>query len=99
MKRQHRQVEVAKYGEFNFGASLLKKEGFSLKKSSDKAQVGLFAVSTVCAKTKSAWTIAVEHHSAQQLHSFAITLLQILDLFSLIASQFVRILMMSHMYW
>jgi len=38
------QVEVAKYGGFNFGPGLSKMEGFSLKKRSDRAQVHLFAV-------------------------------------------------------
>jgi len=37
-------VEVARHGEFNWGAGLSKKDGFSLKKRSDRAQVHLFAV-------------------------------------------------------
>jgi len=35
---------VARHGEFDFGAGLSKKDGFSLKKHSDRAQVHLFAV-------------------------------------------------------
>ena len=38
-------VETARQGEFDFGADLSKKEGFSLKKRCDRAQVHLFAVS------------------------------------------------------
>ena len=73
MKHQHRQIEVAKYGEFNFGAGLLKKEGFSLKKSSDKAQVCLFAVcicqnqvilDNCCGTPFCAATALIHHHSA-----------------------------------
>ena len=45
-KRLFCQVEVARHSEFDFRAGLLKKDGFSSKKCSDKAQVHLFAVST-----------------------------------------------------
>jgi len=38
-------VETARQGEFDFGADLSKKEGFSSKIPSDRAQVHLFAVS------------------------------------------------------
>ena len=69
------QVEVARYGEFDFGAGLSKKEGFSSRKHSDRAQVHLFVVSMY--QNQLCWTISVEHRSAQKLHSAAITLLQI----------------------
>ena len=36
--------EVARHGEFDFGAGLSKKDGFSSKKRSDRAQVHLFTV-------------------------------------------------------
>ena len=35
---------VARHGEFDFRAGLSKKDGFSLKKCSDRAQVHLFTV-------------------------------------------------------
>ena len=38
-------VEATRQGEFDFGADLSKKEDFSSKKCSDRAQVHLFAVS------------------------------------------------------
>ena len=44
-ERLFRPVEAARQGEFDFGADLSKKEGFSLKKRSARAQVHLFAVS------------------------------------------------------
>jgi len=37
-------VEVARHGEFDLGVGLAKKDGFSLKKRSDKERVHLFAV-------------------------------------------------------
>jgi len=37
-------VEVARHGELDFGAGLSKKDGFSFKNRSDRAQVHLFAV-------------------------------------------------------
>ena len=37
-------VQVARHGEFDFGAGLSKKDGFSSKKCSDRAQVHLFTV-------------------------------------------------------
>ena len=43
-KRLFCQVEVARHDKFDFGAGLSKKNGFSLKKHSDRAQVHLFAV-------------------------------------------------------
>ena len=73
-------VEAARQGEFDFGADLSKKEGFSSKKN---ALIGHRSISlqSVCAKISSSRTIAVECHSAQKLHSSAIALLQIFDLF------------------
>jgi len=44
IERLIRPVEAARQGEFDFEADLSKKEGFSLKKCSDRAQVHLFAV-------------------------------------------------------
>ena len=44
-ERLFRPVETARQGEFDFGADLSKKEGFSSKKRSDRAQVHLFAAS------------------------------------------------------
>ena len=45
MENERLAVEAARRGEFDFGADLSKKEGFSSKKCSDRAQVHLFAVS------------------------------------------------------
>ena len=72
-------VEVARQGEFDFGACLPKKNGFSLK----NALIGHGSISlqSVCAKITSSQTIAVERRSVQKLHSFAIALLQIFKLF------------------
>ena len=64
-------VEVAKHGEIDFGVGLSKKEGFSLKMCSDRAQVHLFAVSTCqdhvilddyCGPPFCAETALVRHH-------------------------------------
>ena len=66
---------VTRYGEFNFGADLSRKEAFLCKNALIGAQVHL--LQSVLAKTKSSWTIAVEHHSVQKLRSSAITLLPI----------------------
>ena len=68
-------VEAARQGEFELGADLSKKEGFSLKKHSDRAQFHFFAVS-VC-QNHVVSTIAAECHSALS----TIALLQIFDLF------------------
>jgi len=69
------QVEVARYGEFNFGQACRKIKAFL----QENILIGHRSISlqSVCAKTNSFWTISVEHHSAQKLHSAAITLLQI----------------------
>jgi len=52
------QAKVAKYGDFNFGAGLSKTEGFCLEKYSDRYR--FISMQSICAKTKSSWTIAVE---------------------------------------
>jgi len=39
------ELRAARHSEFDFGAGLPKKDGFSLKKRSDRAQVHLFALS------------------------------------------------------
>jgi len=44
-ERPFRPVETARQSEFDFGEDLSKKEGFSSKKRSDRAQVQLFVVS------------------------------------------------------
>ena len=62
------QVKVANYGDFDFGAGLSKTEGFCSEKYSDRYR--FISMQSVCAKTKSSWTIAVEHHSAQKLNFF-----------------------------
>ena len=74
-----RPVEVARQGEFDFEADLSKRKAFLRK----NALIGHRSISlqSVCAKITSSRTIAVERHSAQKLHSFAIALLQIFDLF------------------
>jgi len=83
-ERLFHRVEVARYSKFHFGAGLSKQEGFSWikKKRSDRAWVHPFQ--SVCAKTKSSRTIAVEYCSAQKVHSSDIALLQILTYFLLV---------------
>ena len=44
-ERLFRPVEAARRGKFDFGADMSRKEGFSSKTRSDRAQVHLFAVS------------------------------------------------------
>ena len=78
-----------------FWGKLSKKKAFSLNKCPDRAQIHL--LQSVCAKTKSSQIIAVEHCSAQKLHSSAIALFQILNLLfagSLVTTVFVT----SHTY-
>jgi len=66
-------VETARQGELDFGADLSKKEGFSLKERSDRAQVHLFAVSMCqnhvisddcCGTPFCAETALIRHRSA-----------------------------------
>jgi len=91
---ENERVEVARHGELDFGAGLSKKDGFSWKNT----LIGHRSISLqlVCAKITSRM-IAVEHRSAQKLHSSAIALLQIFKLFfrgSRVATVFVT----SHTY-
>ena len=71
--------EVARHGEFDFGAGLSKRMAFLRK----NALIGHRSISlqSVCAKITSSRTIAVERRSVQKLYSSAIALLQIFDLF------------------
>ena len=64
-----------------------------MNKRSDRAQAHLFAVSEIT----SSQTIGVEQHFVQKLHSSAIALQQILDLFST-GSQVATLLVTSHAY-
>jgi len=73
-------VEVARHSEFHFGAGLSKKDGFSLKKHSDTAQVRLFAVG-MCQNHVNSDDCCGTPFSVQKLHSSAIALLQIFKLF------------------
>jgi len=66
-------VEVTRHGELDFRAGLSKKEGFSLRKHSDRAQVHLFAVSMCqklvildkyCGMMFCTETVLIRYHSA-----------------------------------
>ena len=57
----------------------------------------IISLQSVCAKIMLFWMIAVERHSAQKLHSSAITLLQIFDLF-FAGSQVATVFMRLHVY-
>jgi len=87
-------VEVARHGEFYFGAGLSKKYAFSSK----NALIGHRSISlqSVCAKITSSRTIAVERRSVQKLYSSAVALLQILDLF-FAGSRVATVFVTSHM--
>jgi len=75
-----RAVETARRGEFDFGADLSKKEGFSSKKKNTLIGHRSISLQLVCAKITSCRMIAVERRSAQKLHSSAFALLEIFDL-------------------
>ena len=68
-------IEWLDMANLTLGQIWQKKEAFLCKNALIGAQVHL--LQSVLAKTKSSWTIAVEHHSVQKLRSSAITLLPI----------------------
>ena len=85
-------MEVARRGKFDFGAGLSKKNGFSLKKRSDRAQVHLFAVG-MCQNH----VVSDDCCGTPFCEETALALLQIFDLFfagSRVATHFVT----SHTY-
>jgi len=59
------------------------------------ALIGHWSISLQSVKITSSWMIAVERRSVQKLYSFAITLLQIFDLF-FTGSQVATVFVMSH---
>ena len=72
-----------KYHNMTLGHICQKRKAFPRK----NALIGHRSISlqSVCAKIMSSRTIAVERHSLQKLHLYAIALLQIFDFFSLVA--------------